>query len=124
MNIPFLKSTSIYFTSQVEKLNEAVTHGVDKMGENITERTETFMETIKKWKDFSEGMFFDFFKKLTGNVDEHNLLTIETSINSNTNNQTPETPIEEEETIMKEEEEEDGEVEGEEPSMKKRKRDE
>eukprot|EP01080_Neovahlkampfia_damariscottae_P008999 gene8999-1098_t len=76
MNIPFMKSTSIYITSQVEKLNEAVTHGVDKMGENISERTETFMETVKKWKDFSEGMFFDFVMKLTGGtVDESNLLT-------------------------------------------------
>jgi choline-phosphate cytidylyltransferase len=115
MNIPFLKSTSIYFNSQVEKLGDTVRHGVENIGENISDRTETFMETVKKWKDFSEGLVFDFFMKFSGQWD--NLLTGGT-MNENSMMDPPpkensiSTPTEEEEELK----------DGEEPDKKKRKR--
>lgn len=66
MNISFFKEQSIKLSNTIENVQKRLSFGVNNMSDNLVEETSGVMESIKKWKDLSQGMLFDFISKFTG----------------------------------------------------------
>lgn len=70
MNISFMKEQQIKITNTINNVSNNLISGVSHLGENISDETNSMMYTLKRWKDLSQGMIFDFIMKMTGNSEE------------------------------------------------------